>query len=387
MISAEFRSTLTRQGLIARGAARRGLRRLAPLAAFAAIVIAVIFSQGTSTPAHYLLRIPTQNATGIYPGSDVTIAGVNAGTVRNVSLAPDGKAMITADVNPAFTPVHTDATARIRPKSLLGEMYVDISPGTSGPELASGATLPPLQVNRSTDLQQVVNTFDAPTRAKLKTLIDELGGGLTSTGAQLNQAIPAGKTDVGDLAGITSTLNSKNQELQTVITSLNTVTTELARSDRRQQLGMLIQSSEQLMANLRHQQSQLKRAIVAADHSLGNLHQGLQGTTPALAGITANLPATVRDANQLLAPLGTNSRALVPQLGKLVYGIQDGPSVFGGRDANGYATRVSIGAGCNSTTLCPPATSPRGGTGKAPRGGAGTVPDKGIISFLIGGKP
>lgn len=367
MSSAELRSLLIRQGL----------RRLALVAGFAAIVIGVIVSQGAPAPASYVLRIPTQDASGVYPGSNVTIAGVNVGTVRDVSLAPGGGAMITADLDPAFAPVHTDATAQIRPESLLGEMYVDLSPGTSGPTLPSGAALPQLQVNRSTDLQQVFSTFDQPTRAKLQTLIDELGGGLTSTGGQLNQAIPAGKTDVGDLAAITATLNSRSQELQAVISTLNTVTTELARSDRRQELGMLIQSSQQLMASLRHEQAQLQQAVVSADYALGNLNQGLQGTAPALAGIAANLPGTVQDANLLLVPLGASTNTLMPQLSNLVQGIQEGPSVFGGRDANGYATRISITLGCGSTSLCPGTSSPNGTTG----------PGQGILGFLLGGTP
>lgn len=358
----------------------QGLRRLALMAGFAAIVIVVIVSQRSSAPASYLLRIPTQDASGLYPGSDVTIAGVNVGTVRNVSLAPDGEAIITADVNPAFAPVHTDATAQIRPESLLGEMYVDLSPGTSGPALPSGATLPQLQVNRSTDLQQIFNTFDAPTRAKLQTLIDELGGGLAGTGGQLNQAIPAGKTDLGDLAAITATLNSRSQELQVVITTLNTVTTELARSDRRQQLGLLIQSSQQLMASLRHQQAQLQQAVVSADYALGNLNQGLQGTQLALSGIAAALPGTVQDANLLLGPLGTSSAVSIPQLSNLIQGIQAGPSVFGGRDANGYATRISLTLGCGSAGACLPGAS-------SPKGAGTTGPDQGIIGFLLGGAP
>lgn len=382
MSSSEFKTTLIRQGSIPQGLVRQGLRRLALVAGFAAIVIVVIATQGAPAPGSYLLRIPTQDASGIYPGSDVTIAGITVGTVHNVSLAPDGEAMITADVNPPFVPVHTDATAQIRPKSLLGEMYVDLSPGTSGPTLPSGATLPQLQVNRSTDLQQIFNTFDAPTRAKLQTLIDELGGGLASTGGLLNQAIPAGKTDIGDLAAITSTLNSRSQELQVVISTLNTVTTELARSDRRQQLGLLIQSSQQLMANLRHEQAQMQQAIVSADYALGNLNQGLQGTQPALAGIAAALPGTVQGANLLLGPLGTISGVSIPQLSNLIQGIQVGPSVFGGRDANGYATRISLTLGCGSTGLCPPPTTSPKGTGTNTN-----APDQGILGFLLGGAP
>jgi virulence factor Mce-like protein len=378
-------------------AVRRALGRLALTAGLVAVVVAVIVIQRASGPSSYLLHIPTADASGIFAGSDVTIAGASAGTVRDVTLARDGDAMITVALDPAFTPLHTDATAQLRPKSLLGEMYVALDPGTSGPALPSGATLPRLQVNRATDLQQVFNTFDQPTRAKLQTLVDELGGGLAGRGDQLNQAIGSGERDVADLAAISSTLNARDAELQTVIATLNTVTTELARSDRRQQLAMLIQTTRQLMANLRSQQAQLQRAVVTADYALGNLNRGLRGTAPALAGIASTLPATIEAGTGLLGPLGTGSSVLLPRLSQLIQGIQYGPSVFGGRDANGYATRISLTLGCSSVTVCPQLASPLSGLatgtgGQLPLPPGATLPPLpgtgnggGILQFLLGG--
>lgn len=389
---------------------RRGLGRLIAGGVVVALVLAAVVAQRALAPTSYLLQIPTADASGIFAGSDVTIAGVNAGTVRSISLAPDGDAVITAAIDPAFAPVHQNATAQLRPKSLLGEMYVAISPGTSGPALPSGAAMSRLQVNRSTDLQQVFNTFDQPTRAKLQTLVDELGGGLAGRGNELNQSIPAGSRDVADLARITSTLNTRSAELQSVLSTLSTVTTELARSNRRQQLGMLIQSTQQLMGNLRSQQAQLQRAVVTADFALGNLKQGLRGTAPALAGIAATLPSTVAESNRLFVPLAIGSNTLMPRLNQLIQGIQMGPSVFGGRDANGYATRISLVLGCSSVSVCPQLAGGLGGTsglgslsglgGLSGAGGLGAGPGsgspspspsagssggQGILGFLLGG--
>jgi phospholipid/cholesterol/gamma-HCH transport system substrate-binding protein len=380
-----------------RAVTRKGLRRLALAAAFAVVAVSVIIIQRASSPASYILRIPTQDASGITTGSDVTIAGVDAGTVRGVALTPSGQAMITAAIDPAFAPVHTDATAELRPKSLLGEMYVNIDPGTSGPVLPSGATLPGLQVNRSTDLQQVLNLFNQPTRAKLQTLIDSLGGGLAGRAQDLNEAIPAGEQDLSDLAAITSTLNARDQDLQAVVAALNEVTTELARSDRRQQLGDLIVSTQQLMGNLRAEQARLKRAVVTADSSLGNLKQGLQGTAPALSGIAAALPETVQEGNALLTPLAADTSAFLPQLNTAIDGIQWGPSVFGGNDANGYATRIALTLGCGSVSACPQLTAPLSGSA-GPSGGlsgatggsspvSGSGPGQGILGFLLGSSP
>jgi phospholipid/cholesterol/gamma-HCH transport system substrate-binding protein len=377
-----------------RAVTRKALRRLALAAALAVVAVSVIIIQRVSSPASYILRIPTEDASGITTGSDVTIAGVDAGTVRGVALTPSGQAMITAAIDPAFAPVHTDATADLRPKSLLGEMYVNIDPGTSGPVLPSGATLPGLQVNRSTDLQQVLNLFNQPTRAKLQTLIDSLGGGLAGRAQDVNEAIPAGEQDLSDLAAITSTLNARDQDLQAVVAALNEVTTELARSDRRQQLGDLIVSTQELMGNLRAEQARLKRAVVTADSSLGNLKQGLQGTAPALSGIAAALPETVQEGNALLTPLGADTGAFLPQLNTAIDGIQWGPSVFGGNDANGYATRIALTLGCGSVSACPQLTVPLSGAGGAAGGSSGATggsspvtgsgPGQGILGFLLG---
>lgn len=388
--------------------ARQGLAKAAAAAVVIALIAGGLIAQRLLAPASYVVRIPTTDASGIFAGSDVTIAGVTAGTVRSVSLAPDGNALITAAIDPAFAPVHTSANAQLRPKSLLGEMYVALTPGTSGATLGSGATLPRLQVNRSTDLQQVFNTFNGPTRDKLATLVDELGGGVTGRGSQLNQAIPAGSHDLTDLAKIASTLNARDTELQSVISTLNTVTTELARSDRRQQLGVLIQSTNQLMGNLRSQQAQLQRAVTAADYALGNLRQGLAGTAPALSGIASTLPVTVADASRLLGPLAIGTNTLMPQLNNLIQGIQAGPTVFGGRDANGYATRISLVVGCGSVSLCPQLAGPlsglpvigggqaagSSGSGQPSSGSPSTSPSpgrsskssQGILGFLLGGK-
>jgi virulence factor Mce-like protein len=388
-------------------ARQRGLGKLLAAAVVVALLAAAVLAQRLLAPASYLLQIPTADASGIYAGSDVTIGGTNAGTVRSVSLAASGNAVITAAIDPAFAPVHRDATAQLRPKSLLGEMYVALDPGSAGPALPSGSALTALQVNRSTDLQQVFNTFDQPTRAKLQTLVDELGGGLAGRGSQLNEAIPAGSHDLADLAAITSTLSARDTELQSVLAALSTVTAELARSDHRQQLGVLISSTQRLMANLRGQQAQLQRAVVTADSALGDLRQGLQGTAPALSDIAATLPATVAAGNRLFAPLATGSNTLLPQLGNLIRGIQLGPSVFGGRDANGYATRISLVLGCGSVSLCSQLTGGSGlgslpgigsatgglGSGQLPSAGATGPPGGshpggsggGVLGFLLGG--
>ena len=342
---------------------RTVLRRLLTTAALALTLVVIVaagtaFQRSLVSASRYLLRVPTEDAAGLYPGSDVMIAGTPAGTVQDISLGSGGLAMVTASIDTAYAPVHKDATVSIRPKSLLGEMYVALDPGQAAATLPSGATLPRLQVNRSTDLQQVVNTFDTPTRDKLQTVIVELGGGVMGRGEDVNRGIQYGNQDLSDLAGIADTLAQRDQQLQAVIQNLDVVLGELARSDRREELGLLIKNTDLLLQNLVQQEQQIKVALSQTNAALARFGTGLNGTGPSLATIFSALPTTVQQGNLVLADLSTDTDTLLPNMDTMIQGIQYGPVVFGGRDASGYATRISLVLGCASINLCPQLTGP-----------------------------
>lgn len=384
----------------------RILRGAALVAAFLVLVGGgTAFQRAFVTPTDYVLKIVSEDASGLYPGSDVMIAGAKAGSVRDISLNGQGLALITTQIDPAFTPVHRDAAVSIRPKSLLGEMYVSLNPGQSGDTLSTGATLPRIQANRSTDLEQVVSTFDDPTRQKLQTVIVELGGGVAGRGPQVNQSLPYGRKDLNDLAAVADTLAQHDQDLKVVIQDLDTVLGELAQSDRRQQLGALIQNTQLLLDNLVQQEAQIKQALTKTNAALDKLQAGLNGTGPNLSNIAGAIPTTVMQGNLVLNELGGDTDALLPNMSSLIQGIQYGPVVFGGRDANGYATRISLVAGCSSLDVCSqlsgplaqlPLAAPGAAAAPAPTATSGAVPpagssdsallgSHGLLGFLLGG--
>ena len=202
------------------------------------VLLAIVSSRIVNGLTEYRLVVPLDSADGLYPGSDVLIAGARAGSVRDISVE-GAQTLVTIAVDDAYAPVHADATVTVRPKSLLGEKYMALDPGRSD-KLQSGTRLPHEQVARAVDLQDVVNSLDQPTREKLRTLVIALGGGLAGRGLDTNQTITYGRQDLDHLAAITDTLAARDRDLQTVIQGLDQVTAELAKSDRRQQLGELI---------------------------------------------------------------------------------------------------------------------------------------------------
>jgi len=329
------------------------LRRLELGLAFVAVVAAAIgIAHVLPQAGPYVVTVPVEDAAGLSPGSDLMIAGAQAGRVESIGLG-GGTALVTVSVDAEHSPLHTDATVSVRPKSLLGERYLALDPGQAPGTLPSGATLPATQVTRSTDLQDVINTFDAPTRDKLQTLVVELGAGVAGRGSELNAGLAAGREDVSDLRGIAGTLAARDAELKDAIANLDGVTQELARSDRRQQLGDLIVNLEALLKNLADQEAQLRQALAETDAALTRTANGLDGTGASLAGVAHQLPITIHLADLIMADLGPDSDALMPHLGQLNTAIAAGPSVFGGRDANGFATRITPIVGCSTASVCP----------------------------------
>jgi ABC-type transporter Mla subunit MlaD len=81
---------------------------------------------------------------------DVRIAGVPVGKVISKQLdAVDNRPLVTIQMNNQYAPIHRNARAILREKTLLGETYVELTPGTQnappipdGGKLSSGSARP-----------------------------------------------------------------------------------------------------------------------------------------------------------------------------------------------------------------------------------------------------
>jgi phospholipid/cholesterol/gamma-HCH transport system substrate-binding protein len=92
---------------------------------------------------------------GLKNGASVEIAGVEVGRVRNISLS-DYQAKIELQINSGVK-IQEDAIAAVKTKGLLGEKYIQISPGGDEkiipPEGKIRETQPPL------DLEKAIGNF------------------------------------------------------------------------------------------------------------------------------------------------------------------------------------------------------------------------------------
>jgi ABC-type transporter Mla subunit MlaD len=121
--------------------------------------------------------------TELHIPSPVRIAGVDVGQVTSVKRlggTTSQAAVVTMSINENGLPIHTDATAKIRPRIFLeGNFYVDLRPGSpSAPELPSGATLPAGSTSGPVQLDRVLSSLNSASRTDLQTLLRGFGAAL-----------------------------------------------------------------------------------------------------------------------------------------------------------------------------------------------------------------
>jgi phospholipid/cholesterol/gamma-HCH transport system substrate-binding protein len=138
----------------------------------------------------YEVNIPFKEATQLAQQSDVRISGVSVGKVQDIVLAPNGEqAMAKVDINDKYGPLPVNTRAVLRTKTLLGETYIELTPGNrNGPVLADGGILANAQIAESVQLDEIFRTFDAKTRAAFQTWQQEAALSIQGQGASLSYA-------------------------------------------------------------------------------------------------------------------------------------------------------------------------------------------------------
>ncbi len=91
----------------------------------------VIGSRGT------LLCAKFTNIGGLKEGASVEIAGVEIGRVKSITLDKDYQAKVMLLIKPGIK-IQEDAIAAVKTKGLIGEKYVEITPGASEKYLKNG---------------------------------------------------------------------------------------------------------------------------------------------------------------------------------------------------------------------------------------------------------
>jgi ABC-type transporter Mla subunit MlaD len=138
----------------------------------------------------YRVDVHFDEASQVAVESDVRISGVSVGKVKAIELGDDGLADTTLEIDPKYAPIPSNTKAMLRQKTLLGETYVELTPGNKdAPPLPEGGTLPVGQVSDAVQLDEIFRAFDEPTRAAFQTWMADAAVSFRGRGADLNAAL------------------------------------------------------------------------------------------------------------------------------------------------------------------------------------------------------
>ena len=273
---------------------------------FLAILGLVLLSAGVAgyILSHERLRFPWQSkpfpvnaafttAQAVTPGQGQTvrIAGVQVGSIGGVKLE-NGQAVVRLDIDQKYKHlIHSDATALLRPKTGLKDMFVELDPGTNqaGPMPKDG-TIPVQNTAPDVNQDEILSSLDTDTRAYLQLLVNGLGQGLKGRST--------------DLRNVFKQLGPTHQDLARVAKAV---------AERRTNLRRLV-----------HNYGELTAALADKDHDIANLVDASNAVFSSWAAenqnvsdAVARLPGTLNTTAQTLQKVNTLSGVLRPSLDSL----------------------------------------------------------------------
>ena len=217
-------------------------------------------------PEGYRVKVPVQEATQLAVESDVRIANVSVGKVKEIELADEGpnrdRALATLEIDNSYAPIPADTRATLREKTLLGETYVELTQGDGdGPKVPEGGSLPPAQVAESVQLDEIFRTFDERTRLGFQTWMQQAAVATAGRGADLSAAIANLEPFAADANRLLRILDTQENAVKSLINNTGVVFEAL--TERRGQLRGLIENSGAVFATTARRNQDLREAFRA----------------------------------------------------------------------------------------------------------------------------
>jgi virulence factor Mce-like protein len=300
------------------------MRRLAAIVLLAVgipCVLALGLGATDNSGSGYQVRAIFDNAAYAVPGEEVRVAGERVGKIDSLDVAYERKAAVTFTIDTAgFSPFHEDAHCTIRPQSLIGEKYVECSPGSSGtPEIgkipdgqpgAGKFLLPLAQTSSPVDIDLVGDINRLPYRQRLAIIINEFGTALAGRGQDLNEAIHRANPALRETDRVLAILASQNRTLADLARESDQVIEPLAR--KRKSVSHFIVAANDTAAATAERSGDIVRTFERFPTFLRELRPTLQALgdfSDQMTPVLTDLHTAAPDLNRFITQLGPFSRS------------------------------------------------------------------------------
>jgi phospholipid/cholesterol/gamma-HCH transport system substrate-binding protein len=333
--------------------AKRAFAVLGLLAAVAAVMIAIVHSDGRKG---HRVTLVAASADYLSAGSQVRAAGVVVGQVVSAAPTRSGQARLVLEIDdPTAWPIPRATQVQFRWASTIAftNRYVELDFPSSGARgglvIPAGGTIPADHVTPTVELDQVFSTFDAGTRASLGRLFAEGGPALANAGPGLRAVLDKTPPALIQANRLLGELGADPEALRQLVASADTVVHAIEVSNPG--VGQFVTGAAHTFAAVGSQASQLQalltetpptldtarttlahagRTLIAATRLLTGLEPGIEQVRAVAAPLNGTLESLVKigpDAQRTLSalraavpylnPLLTKATQLMPELGSV----------------------------------------------------------------------
>jgi virulence factor Mce-like protein len=249
----------------------------------------------------YRMSANFYEATQLADTADVRISGVKVGRVVK-TVETSGRTRVEMEIERRYAPIPRDSRAILRQKTLLGETYVELSPGDRRHgTLPDGGALRNRQVESTTELDEITRALDARTRRDLQRLLGALAGGLRDRGQDINDALGNLPAFSNDGTRLLRTLDVQERAVRRLVHDSGVVFGALGR--RQGELSALVVAGDRVL-----------RTTAARDRDLAETVRILPTTLAELRPTLVQLRSLTHEAGPVVHALRPGARALAPAL-------------------------------------------------------------------------
>src|SRR3954463_1349584 len=273
-------------------------------------------------PKGYRIQVAFPEATQLGDYADVRTAGVSVGKVRLKKLDPKGnRTLATLEIDRRFAPLRSDARAILRQKTLLGETFVELTPGThNAPFIPEGGRLKNAQVKGSVQLDEIFRAFDPGTRHAFRVWQQAAAQAIDSRGQDLNDSLGTLPRFAASATDVLDVLNSQGAAVRRLFKNTGVVFSAL--SQNQQALHDVVLNTDRVFDATQSQQTALAETfkifptfLDESKATMARLQSFSSDTRPlirALRPVARDLKPTLRDVRLFSPDLKSTFRNLDP---------------------------------------------------------------------------
>jgi len=270
------------------------------------ILVFLWLSFGGSVPLQpegYRVSVAFPEATQLTQEADVRISGVPVGRVK--SKEPNEATGLTEtelEIDARYAPIPRDTRAILRQKTLLGETYVELTPGDGNTgNVPDGGTLPSGHVSDTVELDEILRTFDPVTRERFSTWFDQQGQAVRGNAQAINDSLALLTPFAEQTDEVLRVLRVQSDATRRFVRDTGEVFTAL--SERKGQLSQLIRNSNRVWG-----------ALASRDQELADTFRVFPTFLRESRITTERTTEFAEDANPLIDQLRPAARQISPTL-------------------------------------------------------------------------